>query len=102
MALSATIGSTRCSGPSTWPDRVVRLTVADRTRIVSGNATGASWWELKIMPFFVIHPVRHLILAQRLPVDHHRPTSSSCPSSRVHAEERLLHRLRRRQHVAPV
>ncbi|MNR26020.1 hypothetical protein D3C85_1432060 [compost metagenome] len=32
------------------PERVRRVTVADRTRMESGLATGASWWVVKRIP----------------------------------------------------
>ena len=41
-AVSAISGSTRCCAPSTTPLRVVRFTVAERTRMALGKVTGAS------------------------------------------------------------
>ncbi len=37
--------------------RATRVTVASSTRIESGNATGASWCEVKIMPRLRTQPV---------------------------------------------
>jgi hypothetical protein len=73
--LSATIGSTRWSGPSTCPVRVVRLTVEERTRTASGNTTGASWCEVKIIPRWSAQPVGEMFATRSGP-----STESRCQS----------------------
>ena len=67
MALSAVITSTRWSGPMMSPERERRVTVASSTRIESGNATGASWCEVNIIPRFTTHPVGEMLSASAGP-----------------------------------
>ena len=43
--------------PGSSPERVRRVTVADKMRMLSGNATGASWCEPNIMPRSRAQPV---------------------------------------------
>lgn len=52
MALRASIGVSRSSGPITLPLREVQLAVAHITCIRFGSATGASVWLVAIIPAF--------------------------------------------------
>jgi hypothetical protein len=59
--------STRWSGPMMSPDRERRVTVASSTRIESGKATGAPWWELNITPRATIQPEGEMLSASAGP-----------------------------------
>ena len=63
MAFSAVTTSTRWCGPTTRPEpRARRVTVASSTLIESGNATGASWWLVKIIPRLRAQPVGEMFM----------------------------------------
>ena len=61
--LSAVITSTRRSGPMMSPERERRVTVASRTRMESGKATGASWCEKSSCRALWSHPVGEILSA---------------------------------------